>query len=96
MQLVASLVADPGVVSLISAWSHTFEEIDHELFSTVILLLSLIQEGLVSVTGESMCNKYWLIAGKSIIRFTNHLDMTITVDWDVKQQIKPNNLPSGF
>ena len=27
------------------AWSHTFFEIDHEMFSTVILLLLLIQEG---------------------------------------------------
>ena len=36
-------IADPRVVSLILAWSHTFLEIDHEIFSMVILLLSLIQ-----------------------------------------------------
>ena len=35
-----SLTADPGVVSSISAWSHTFVEIDHEIISTVILLPS--------------------------------------------------------
>ena len=36
----ASLTADPGVVSLILARSHTFVEIDHEIISTVILLPS--------------------------------------------------------
>ena len=54
MQLVVSLFADPGVVSLIPAWSHTFVEFDCEIFSTVILLLRLIQEVLVSVKGEIM------------------------------------------
>ena len=58
-QSVASLTADPGVESLILAQSHTFVEIDHEIISTVIFLL-LIQEGLLSVTSESMCSKYWL------------------------------------
>ena len=36
----ASLTADPGVASLIPAWSHTFVEIDHEIISTVTLLPS--------------------------------------------------------
>ena len=36
----ASLTADPGVVSSISARSHTFMEIDRELISKVILLPS--------------------------------------------------------
>ena len=36
----ASLIADPGVVRLTPAWSHTFVEIDHEIISTVILLPS--------------------------------------------------------
>ena len=36
----ASLTADPGVASSILVWSHTFVEIDHEIISTVILLLS--------------------------------------------------------
>ena len=31
-------MSDPGVVSSISAWSHTLVEIDHEIISTVILL----------------------------------------------------------
>ena len=38
----ACLTADPGVESSIPARSHTFVEIDHEIISTVILLLPLI------------------------------------------------------
>ena len=34
---------------------HSFVEIDHEIFSTVILSLLLIQEGQLSVSGERMC-----------------------------------------
>ena len=36
----ASLIADPGVASSISARFHTFVEIDHGIISTVILLPS--------------------------------------------------------
>ena len=51
------------------AWSHTFVEIDHEIISMVILLLPLIQEGLLSVTRESMCMKNWLsTTGKIVVR----------------------------
>ena len=46
---------DPGSV-------HTFVEIGNEIIFTVILLHPLIQEGLLSVTSESMCRKYWLTA----------------------------------
>ena len=35
---------------------HSFVEIDHEIFSTVILSLLLIQEGQLSVSGERMHN----------------------------------------
>ena len=34
---------------------HSFMEIDHEIFSMVILSLPLIQEGQLSVSGERMC-----------------------------------------
>ena len=34
---------------------HSFVEINHEMFSTVILSLPLIQEGQLSVSGERMC-----------------------------------------
>ena len=37
--LVTNPIADPGVVSSIPTWSHTFMEIDHELFSMVIFLI---------------------------------------------------------
>ena len=36
-------------------WQNSFMEIDHEIFSTVILFLPLIQEGQLSVSGERMC-----------------------------------------
>ena len=52
VQSVASLIADPGVRSLILAWSHNFVEINHEIFSTVILLL----QGLFSVTHKVLVN----------------------------------------
>ena len=41
---------------------HSFIEIDHEIFSTVILSLQLIQEGKLSVTCKRMCTEYWLTA----------------------------------
>ena len=64
------LTADPGVASSIPVRSHTFLEIDHEIISTVILLPSadFIQEGLLSVTSESMCTNYWLTACSSLVR----------------------------
>ena len=34
---------------------HSFVEIDHEIFSMVILSLPLIQEGQLSVSGERLC-----------------------------------------
>ena len=36
-------------------WQYSFVEIDHEIFSTVILSLPLIQEGQLSVSGKIMC-----------------------------------------
>ena len=41
-----------------SVWPHTFVEIYHVIIST------LIQEGQMSVSGNSMCTKYWLTAYK--------------------------------
>ena len=41
-----------------------------------------------------MFTKYWLIAKsklaqeKNVVRLTDHLNMTIAVDWDFKLQIK--------
>ena len=36
-------------------WQYCFMEIDHEMFSTVILSFLLIQEGQLSFSGERMC-----------------------------------------
>ena len=55
----ASLTPDPGVASSIRVGSNTFVEIDHG-HSTPFYWI--IQEGLLSVTSESMCTKYWLTA----------------------------------
>ena len=46
----ACLTADPGVASSIAVRSHTFVEIDHEMISTVILLLPLIHSRRVVVS----------------------------------------------
>ena len=80
------------------AWTHTFVEIDDEKFSTVIHLLSLIQEGMLLVTSKRtftcMCTKYWLTAWtklareKIMVRKTDSRDMTAAVDWDVEPQTK--------
>ena len=48
-QSVTCLAADPGVASSIST------EIEHEM-------IPLIQEGVLSVTSESVKTKYWLTA----------------------------------
>ena len=39
---------------------HSFVKIGHEIISTAILSLPLIQVGQLSVIGERMCTKYWL------------------------------------
>ena len=46
----ACLTADPGVASSIPVRSHTFVKIDHEMISTVILLLPLIHSRRVVVS----------------------------------------------
>ena len=40
---------------LFQVWQHSFVEIDHEIFSVVILSLLLIQEGQLSVSGKRKC-----------------------------------------
>ena len=37
-------------------------ESQNQIISMVIIYLPLIQEGQLSVTGKSMCTKYWLTA----------------------------------
>ena len=55
-QLAACSTVDQEVVGLIPTMSgNILLEIDLEVFSTVILYLSVIQEGQLSVSGERMC-----------------------------------------
>ena len=99
-QSVASSFADPGFVSLIPARPLTLMEIYHGIFSTVILLLRLIQEGLLSVTSKSFCTEYWVtvkgLPRKSVVRLTDQLNMTIAVDWDIKPQTNQTNKRTTF
>ena len=53
------LIADQGVGSSITARSHTFVEIDHEIISMVILLPSADSRRVVVCFKRSMCAKYW-------------------------------------
>ena len=88
VQWVAPPTADAEVIThkFESQLGHiTLVEIDHEIISMTILPLLLIQEGQLSVTGASMCTKYWLTAQgtkppqEKVSRWTDWLDMTLTV-----------------
>ena len=57
VQSVASPTADSGVASSIPAWSHTFEEIDLEIISTVILLLPVVVRYMCTKPAQE---KVWL------------------------------------
>ena len=84
-----------GVATLSSmpAQSHTLVEIEHEIISTVSLLLPLIQEELLFklqakvYMHKILVNRLVKLAQeKSVARRTDCLDMTIAVDLDVKPQ----------
>ena len=55
---------------------HSFVEIDQEIFSTVILSLSLIQEGQLSVSGERMCTILVSLATRPIYKYVCHVLFT--------------------
>ena len=78
----ACLTADPGVASSIPVLSHTFLEIDHEMISTVILLLPLIHSRRVVVGYKRKYVHELLVTcpGKSVVRWTDRPTMTIAVD----------------
>ena len=73
VQSVMRLAADPGVLCFIPAQSYTFVVINHEIISTVILLLPLIQEGLLSVTSESMCTNYCLTLVNRLVKLAQEI-----------------------
>ena len=83
----ACLTAIPGVASSIPARSHTFDEIDHEIISTVILLPSAdsFKKGCCQLQAK-VCARitgYPLVQacpGKSVVRWTDRPTMTIAVD----------------
>ena len=52
---VAQFDARPIGDQEVAGRQHSFVEIDHEIFSTVILSIPLIQDGQLSVSGERMC-----------------------------------------
>ena len=57
--------------------------------------------GLLSVTSESMCTKYWLtvcssLPGKSVVSRTDRPAMTIAVDLGRKATNKQNKLTTFF
>ena len=87
-----SPIADPGLEFLISAQPHTFVEIECVIFSMVILLLRLVQGGLLSVISAHSIRELLCLSlpKKSVVRLTNHLDMTTAVDWGVKPQTHRN------
>ena len=60
-QSLMCLTADPGVMSSISAQSHTFVEIDHEIISMAILLPSADSRRVV-VSYKLKYTKYWFTA----------------------------------
>ena len=66
-------------------WQHSFVAIGHEIIFTTILSLQLIQIGQLSV----LVNRLSLsLPRKSVVRLTSHLNMTVLVDLDIKQQNK--------
>ena len=54
-------------------------------------LLQLIQEGQLSVTGESMFTEYLSLPRKSVVRLTDRPDMTIAVYRGRKTKHNNNN-----
>ena len=69
------LTADPGVANLIPALSHTFVEIDHEIISTVIRLLSaeLFKKGCCQLQAKACARSTGKLLvqacpGKSVVR----------------------------
>ena len=97
-QSVTCLTADTAVSSSIPARSHTFVEIDHEIISKVILLPSADSRRVVvsykqKHVHEGLVNHLVKHAEeKSVVRLTERPDMTIAVDWDVKNQTNQSTL----
>ena len=66
--LVVRLVFRRSRVRSSGPAKHSFVKIGHEIFSTAIISLLLIQVGQLSVTCERMGTKYWLTVFKKVSR----------------------------
>ena len=86
-----------GVVSSTRVGSCTFMEIDHEIISTTILLSSTDSRRVVvhfkrKYVHELLVNGLVKLAQEnSVVKLTDRPDMTIAVDWGIKQQNKQTN-----
>ena len=84
------LTADSGVASsIILSW-----RLIMIYFLWPFSSLPLIREMLLSFTSEICARSTGYLlsqccSGKGVVRLTDHPQMTIIVDWDVKNQIKP-------
>ena len=90
MQSIPSLIADPGVMSLIPAWPHTLMEINHghsppSTDSRRAVNCQLYVKVCAQSTGLLLSLS---LPGKIVVRLTNCLNMIIAVDWDVKPLTK--------
>ena len=60
-KLVASPIADPGVVSLILAQPHTFVELDYEIYSTVNLHFRWFKKGCCQLQAKVHVYVHWVV-----------------------------------
>ena len=61
-------------------------EIGHEIISTAILPLPLIQVGQLSAVHFILVNRLGSLPRKCVVRLTDSLDKTIVVDWETTNQ----------
>ena len=73
----------------IPARYHTFVEIDHEIISTTWVVVSYKQTYVHEVLVNCLVK---LAQEKSVVRWTDHPNMTIAVDWEVKNQTNQAHL----
>ena len=67
---------------------HSVAEFGHEIISTAIVSLPLIQVGWQKDVHLVLVNRLGSMPRSSVVRLTDRLEMTIVVDADVKLQIK--------
>ena len=91
-QSITCLIADPGNASSLPAQSHTFVEIDLEIISTATLLPAAHSRRVVVSYKWKYVHKVLvynclvkLAQEKSVISWTDCPNMTIDVDWDIKE-----------